>query len=312
MPKYKDLTGQRFGKLLVLERDLSKTGGAAYWICQCDCGTIKSIRGGNLTTNTKPTRSCGCLAKENKKHLIDTTSLVNKKFGRLTVIERDITKGTGHGKPSYWLCQCECGNKISVIHSSLMRGHTKSCGCLHNELLSKQSTKNIAGLRSGYIEAIEKTSLHSSKGSYVWRCKCLNCGNEDVYLPIESITSQKAYSCGCLSRSIGEETIYNILKENNILFKEQYSFPDLKSKKNFALKFDFCLLNPEGNPIRLIEFDGEQHYKKSSSFYSEEGVERDKIKNEYCIKNNIPLVRIPYKFLKKLSLEMLLGDEFLI
>ena len=33
MPGLKDLTNQRFGKLLVLKRDTSKKGGAAYWIC---------------------------------------------------------------------------------------------------------------------------------------------------------------------------------------------------------------------------------------------------------------------------------------
>lgn len=49
MSKYIDLTGQRFGRLIVLERDYDyvkehnlKTKNI-YWKCQCDCGTIKSI-----------------------------------------------------------------------------------------------------------------------------------------------------------------------------------------------------------------------------------------------------------------------------
>ena len=51
-----DLTGQRFGKLFVLRRDPGRNG---YWICECDCGNRKSIRGTSLTKKNC-TRSCGC------------------------------------------------------------------------------------------------------------------------------------------------------------------------------------------------------------------------------------------------------------
>ena len=55
-----DLTGQRFGKLFVLRRDPGrKDGGNYFWICECDCGNRKSIRGSSLV-NEKGTRSCGC------------------------------------------------------------------------------------------------------------------------------------------------------------------------------------------------------------------------------------------------------------
>ena len=40
MSKLIDLTGQRFGDLVVLERDINKPKGRAYWICQCDCGKL--------------------------------------------------------------------------------------------------------------------------------------------------------------------------------------------------------------------------------------------------------------------------------
>ena len=51
-----DLTGNRYDKLLVLRRDPGKDG---FWICECDCGNRKSIRGTSLTKNNG-TRSCGC------------------------------------------------------------------------------------------------------------------------------------------------------------------------------------------------------------------------------------------------------------
>jgi len=56
-----DLTGQRFGRLTVLERDKGRTDRVA-WICKCDCGNVKSVLSYKLTSGT--TRSCGCLQRE--------------------------------------------------------------------------------------------------------------------------------------------------------------------------------------------------------------------------------------------------------
>lgn len=47
MGKFMDLTGQRYGKLTVLQRD-ENHGRFVHWICRCDCGTVKSIRCGHL------------------------------------------------------------------------------------------------------------------------------------------------------------------------------------------------------------------------------------------------------------------------
>ena len=59
--KAMDLTGQRFGKLVVQRRD---PGNEAKWICRCDCGRMKSIRGTSLTKKKEPTRACGCDQRE--------------------------------------------------------------------------------------------------------------------------------------------------------------------------------------------------------------------------------------------------------
>lgn len=80
-----DLIGQKFNKLTVLERDLTKTG-RAYWICKCDCGNLTSVSGTHLRRGT--IKSCGCLTKEvaSKTHLKDLTG---QTFGKLTVLKRD-------------------------------------------------------------------------------------------------------------------------------------------------------------------------------------------------------------------------------
>ncbi len=58
----KDLTGQRFGKLTVLEF-VPDENRYAKWKCQCDCGKKTITRGDCLISGD--TKSCGCLAKEN-------------------------------------------------------------------------------------------------------------------------------------------------------------------------------------------------------------------------------------------------------
>lgn len=61
----KDLTGKSFGKLFVLKRDFSKMGKEAvsWWIVQCECGKIKSVRRHNLMKKAN-NKSCGCARKK--------------------------------------------------------------------------------------------------------------------------------------------------------------------------------------------------------------------------------------------------------
>lgn len=62
-----DLTQQKFGKLTVIGRDDSqeKSRNRAYWLCQCECGNITSVRSDSLRSGA--IRSCGCLKKAQDK-----------------------------------------------------------------------------------------------------------------------------------------------------------------------------------------------------------------------------------------------------
>lgn len=65
MGTYKDLTGQKFGRLTVLKRADNGKNKQSYWLCLCDCGNKKIVRRDSLISNK--TISCGCLQKENSK-----------------------------------------------------------------------------------------------------------------------------------------------------------------------------------------------------------------------------------------------------
>jgi hypothetical protein len=95
--------------------------------------------------------------------------------------------------------------------------------------------------------------------------------------------------CDC---SKGESMIERLLKENLIIYKSQYSFEDLKFKKN--LRFDFAIFDSKKNLKFLIEFNGQQHYIFKSNFHKNEKSfsdqkNRDNLKIEYCKNNNIQL-----------------------
>lgn len=57
-----DLTGRKFGRLIVLERAENATDGHAQWLCECKCGNRKVITSQSLVCNL--TRSCGCFRNE--------------------------------------------------------------------------------------------------------------------------------------------------------------------------------------------------------------------------------------------------------
>ena len=85
---------------------------------------------------------------------------------------------------------------------------------------------------------------------------------------------------------------YKELKNNNIEYVREYYYDDCKNIN--YLRFDFFL--PKINT--LIEYDGRQHFESVSIFGGDEALKitqnNDKIKNEYCKKNRIPLLRISY------------------
>lgn len=133
MPKKIDLTGKRFGKLLVqneADRIITPNGRSHIaWNCICDCGNLIVARGDLLRNGH--ILSCGCHKKEilRQSGINRKNDLTNKIFGDITVLGDDGTRGSSGDV--MWLCQCKCGNIIHIATGNLTRkkGGTISCGC---------------------------------------------------------------------------------------------------------------------------------------------------------------------------------------
>ena len=77
MGKFNDLTGQKFGRLFVVERaeDLITEKGNKFtqWFCNCDCGNDVIVFGSALTRTKRPTLSCGCLQRDKVSGITQNT-----------------------------------------------------------------------------------------------------------------------------------------------------------------------------------------------------------------------------------------------
>jgi len=122
---------------------------------------------------------------------------------------------------------------------------------------------------------------------------------------------------GCIkcNFSKGELAISDWLQDNNFEYEHQYSYPDLRGRGNQILAFDFYVSNKN----LLVEFDGEQHFKpvRFNGISSEKAIKNfkktkynDALKNQYCNKNSIPLLRISYE--KSKVIPEILADELIM
>ena len=225
--------------------------------------------------------------------------LIGQKYGLLTIIDIDLNNKK---RGLQVICQCECGNIKTFTLSNLKSGGTKSCGCLRR----RQSATNLVGQRFGKLVVIEDSGLRRSNRGIIWTCQC-DCGKK-INVPGTYLLQGYTHSCGCLKQSYGELTIEKLLKDNNILYKKEYVFSDLFTPKGGQPRFDFAIFDTNNQLKYLIEYDGNTHdYSHVSGWNTPEKIQYqqqcDSIKTNYCIKKNIPLIRISYKSLDTLSIE---------
>ena len=284
----KDLVGNKYGKLTVTKmlynyNDTKRT----KCLCDCDCGKQNILREPYALEHASYS-SCGCGRKD---YIIKSCGkdIVGQRFGRLLVL--DIL---WEEDPPKVRCLCDCGKVVILIKKDVQSGHTKSCGCLKSEIFKELNNVDYTNIISDYGIIIRRKVRKNDKGQSLWECECF-CGKIFIDIPAR-IMNGHVRSCGCLKQSAREMLIENFLKDNNIQYIPQYSFPDLKSNKNYVLHFDFAIF--VNNIIKLIEYDGEQHFYPIDFFGGEEcfkeAKERDILKNEYCKRNNINLLRLNY------------------
>jgi hypothetical protein len=222
MPKALDLTGQRFGRLVALERRRGSRKEAAAWLCRCDCGAEKWVVTELLRSGT--TRSCGCLHKEQLSERRSVKEEAGTRYGKLVVVG-PAGKGGDHGGRLLWFCQCDCGRQTVVEGKKLRNGNTQSCGCGIAEAITAAHAIDIAGQRFGRLVAVKPVvgaRFANGKAKRQWEFLC-DCGNTTVST-VAMVRWGNTRSCGCLMR---EQSPLNFHNEGHRAYAED---PDYASR----------------------------------------------------------------------------------
>ena len=257
--------------------------------CEClVCGYKWESRPNNLLNKH------GCPKCANREHLDQKTFIdkMNEVNPNIIVLGKYINKSQKI-KVKCNLCNFEWDTRPYL----LLSGHgCPKCKAIKASKLKLKSHKDF--LSDLYEVNKDIKILEQYKGKEVPTLfQCNTCNTIWKARPGNIL---RGSGCPHCKSSRGEKRINKYLIEHNIPFIPQYSNPACRNLS--SLKFDFAITSDSKKYIlALIEYDGEQHYE-GIDFSGRGEVEKslwkvqrnDKIKNDFCKKHNILLLRIPY------------------
>ena len=277
-----DITGKRFGKLVVISMAddyISPSGHRlSRCICKCDCGKLTTVNMSRLVTGS--TRSCGCI--HNVGGLLkDCPELVAKyDFVRNEQIGLDFNTIAARTPTKAWWKCIECGNSWYATIASQNDKIKHGCPYCSGRLVIKGKTDLLTqhpdivndwwDFEKNTVSPDEISSSSSQK--IWWRCKEGHSWKATV--------ANKVSGSGCPRcnlenvNSFCEQAVYYYIKQ---------SFPDaINSDKHLGMELDIYIPSKRV----AIEYDGEAwHNTKKKTKTDEE-------KNKVCANNNITMIRI--------------------
>lgn len=118
------------------------------------------------------------------------------RFGRLTVLEDNGCTNV--------LCKCKCGTLKVLTRSNLVRGNTRSCGCLKSDRLRQRWKKHSASVGPSKGAVFGRLTVLRTDRQYVL-CSC-SCGTKKTFYKYD-VLSGKTSSCGCLNKEVAAENM---------------------------------------------------------------------------------------------------------
>jgi very-short-patch-repair endonuclease len=257
----------------------------------CECGKVFTItlKSFNAKKN-KMCRSCSNVASNTQR--LNIEDIKSKIF---EISECELLENVYINNRTKMTFRCECGETFKTSWEEFNRNTpnntNKKCNKCTNQYSWKYEEVVDYVIQNSNCKLLENEykALHTKM-----RFQC-ECGNE-FKATFREFRDRLKRRCGDCARvrSSFEEHIYNVLNKFKIEFEEQYVYDDCIGVKGVnKMPFDFYL--PKYN--LLIEADGQHHYKRRFGRTEQEFIDalhNDNLKNEYCKKNNINLLRIPY------------------
>jgi hypothetical protein len=217
-----------------------------------------------------------------KRH--DLTGMV---FERLTVIE---FMGTNKHHKAKWRCLCSCGTEVIRSGNTLLKGDTRSCGCLRKEVAgTAKIDPSKVGTRLGmlYIESL----IYDKEKGKCFKCIC-DCGNEKLFSG-QDLNGTRYTSCGCKKYKT------RVSNKDSVIKKRFYQYKRNADKK--GRKFELTLAQFTDIVTAPCQYCGELDRKGQSresrfplcnkDFYTKEdvnGVDRVDSSLGYVAGNVVP------------------------
>lgn len=188
-----DLTGQTFGEYTVVSY-----AGSSRWNVRCSCGTEKTADSSGLRNGWA--WNCGCkkIVRPNAQAIINAGDV----FNNWTIL-READK---RGNKRFFAVRCACGTEAELNMTSIITGHSKSCGCLKRELTKARHAQNredLSGATFGLLSYIKDVDPIGNKRAVLCACACGNT----LEVQADSLLSGNTKSCGCLMRLGNTERI---------------------------------------------------------------------------------------------------------
>ena len=153
-----DLTGKRFGKLLVIAKEPVAADGKTYWMCQCDCGNTCIVYSYSLRKGLQ--KSCGCGRRKDLK---------GQRFGNLTAIECSdkYIETAGRSKKYLWKCLCDCGAVVYRLPEKLRDDVYSACDKCTSEKAVAAMIQNAGVVEGTQLKKISSKKLSANNKSGV-------------------------------------------------------------------------------------------------------------------------------------------------
>lgn len=259
------------------------------------CGHTFKTTPNMLLHKTKPTGCPYCFGNKKK-----TTKQFKDEVNILVGNEYEVL---GDYKTTQTLIKMKhtiCGSIFNMRPSNFIQGQ-RCPECNLNKLKTHQEFLNeVKKLEKKKYVVLDEYVNDSTKIKFYHK----KCGTTYSVTPRDFLNGHRCPTCK--SRSRGELRIRDYLVKNNIIFKPQYYFNNLKSPKKRLLKFDFAILDKDNKLKYLLEFDGSQHFYSFGNADEFKRIQHyDNLKNEYCKLNKLKLIRISFK--QENEIETILG-----
>lgn len=214
MGYYKKITiqpGDQYGDLIILERYGTAKNGQPQWKCKCLlCGNDNAIITSNKLRDKKnPKTNCGC-----QKHYKSYKEIPGTKYGKLTILKEDPIRAKD--RKIKWVCQCDCGNIISVIGDDLRSGHTQSCGCINYSISEKRIADYLKSWNIPFKKEYNFSDLLSTNKARLRFDFAIKDNNDNLLFLIEYQGRQHFYESS-LKDSFGKQQ-----REETDLIKKEY------------------------------------------------------------------------------------------